>query len=259
MSVLAAEQLTVKLGGRPVLGGVSATFAAGRVTAVLGPNGAGKSTLLACLAGLRVPDSGRVLLDGVARQTLPARDLARRIGLLPQTADVHWDVDVATLVALGRYPHHRGWGLNAADRAAIAQAMAATDVAQFATRAVNSLSGGERARVLLARVLAGEPQWLLADEPLANLDPAHQADALACIRAVAAAGAGVVVVLHDLNQAMRVADAVLLLRAGQVVAAGPTADVLTPARIAETYDVHAELGATGDGAPFIVTGPRITP
>ncbi len=256
MSSLAVNALTLTLGGRRVLGGIDAAFQPGRVTAVLGPNGAGKSTLLACLAGLRTPDSGEVVLDGQRRAAIPRRDLARRIGLLPQTADVHWDVDVETLVALGRYPHRGRWGESPADRAAIASAMAATDVSQFAARPVTSLSGGERARVLLARVLAGAPEWLLADEPLANLDPAHQLDALDLLRAVATAGAGVIVVLHDLNQALRVADAVLLLRAGQVVAAGPPDEVLTPQRIAETYGVAAHIGTTPGGQRYLIATHR---
>lgn len=256
MSELAVDALTLTLGGQRVLDRVSARFQPGKVTAVLGPNGAGKSSLLACLAGLRQPDSGRVLLGGQPRDALPGRDLAWRIGLLPQVAEVHWDVTVATLVALGRYPHRGRWGASPADEAAVAAAMAATDVARFATRPVSALSGGERARVLLARVLAGDPQWLLADEPLANLDPAHQHDALDCLRAVAATGAGVVLVLHDLNHALRVADQVLLLANGQVIAHGPPADVLTPACIRDTYGVTMELATTSAGAPVLVSTGR---
>ncbi len=253
---LAVEDLTLALSGRPILRGITTSFARGTVTAMLGPNGAGKSTLLACLAGLRAPDAGRVLLDGEPRASLPRRDLARRIGLLPQVADVHWDVDVATLVALGRYPHRNRWGETAEDHAAIAAAMAATDVAQFAARPVSALSGGERARVLLARVLAGQPEWLLADEPLANLDPAHQHDALACLRAVAATGAGVVVVLHDLNHALRVADQVVLLADGRVIGQGDPAAVLTPDCIRSTYGVDVEPATTASGQHVLISTGR---
>jgi len=253
MSTLAAEDIMLTLGGRRVLDAISTTFTPGRVTAVLGPNGAGKSTLLSCLAGLRTPDEGRVVVDGQPRSALSMRDLARQIGLLPQGADVHWDVDVATLVALGRYPHRARWGETEADGAAVARAMAATDVTQFATRPMTALSGGERARVLLARVLAGEPQWLLADEPLANLDPAHQLGTLECLREVTRSGAGVILVLHDLNHAIRVADEVLLLCDGRIIAQGAPEDVLTPQRIAETYGVSSHIGTTPDGVRFIVT------
>lgn len=259
MNALVADAVSVTIEGAPILSSISATFAPGQVTAVLGPNGAGKSTLLACLAGLRTPDTGDVLIGGTLRSKLHRQELARRIGFLPQTADVHWDVDVATLVGLGRFPHRGRWGETAADRAAVAKAMAATDVTAFAARSVNTLSGGERARVLLARVLAGEPEWMLADEPLANLDPAHQLDGLDCLRSVAAGGAGVVVVLHDLNHAARVADQVLLLRNGAVIAQGPPEVVLTEALIAKTYSVATHISVTPSGQRFIIPTARHRP
>ncbi|MBB4153002.1 iron complex transport system ATP-binding protein [Sphingomonas jinjuensis] len=252
MTRLAAESLLVTLGGRRALDDVSATFRPGRVTALLGPNGAGKSTLLACLAGLRNPDRGTATLDGMAVGTLDRRERGRRIGLLPQGGDVHWDVDVRTLVALGRLPHYAGWGETTADREAVDRALAATDTAALAERRVEQLSGGERGRVLLARVLAGEPQWLLADEPLASLDPAHQLDVLARLRDVAAAGSGVVLVLHDLHLAGRVADDAVLMRDGRVIAAGPADDVLTAPLIGETYGVAVEIGTTPAGQRFIL-------
>lgn len=257
MTGLEVRDIALDLGGRRVLGPLSAVFPPGRVTAVLGPNGAGKSSLMACLAGLHMPDEGEVLVDGQPRSALGPRDLARRIGLLPQGTDVHWDVDVATLVALGRYPHRSRWGPSAADRAAIACALETTDTAQFAARPMTALSGGEKARVLLARVLAGEPQWLLADEPLANLDPAHQLDTLECLRDIARSGAGVIVVLHDLNHALSVADEVLLLCEGRCVAQGAAADVLTPDRIAATYGVAAQIGVTPAGHRFVVTSRKV--
>lgn len=254
---LAVENLRLVLGGATILDGINACFAPGRVTAVLGPNGAGKSSLLACLAGLRSPTAGTVRLDGLDRAQGNARDLARRIGFLPQTADVHWDIDVATLVALGRFPYRGRWGATPDDAAAVAAAMAATDVTALATRIVNTLSGGERSRVLLARVLAGTPDWLLADEPLASLDPAHQLDVLDRLRAIAAGGAGVVVVLHDLNQAARVADDVLVLRGGRVIGFGATETVLVPEVIAATYGVATEIHQSSDGRRVILTTGRL--
>lgn len=254
---LEVRNLALNLGGRRVLGPISAAFQPGKVTAVLGPNGAGKSSLLACLAGLQLPSEGTMLVDGQLRSALGPRDLARRIGLLPQGADVHWDVDVATLVALGRYPHRARWGQTVADRAALTRAMEATNTARLAARPMTALSGGEKARVLLARVLAGEPQWLLADEPLANLDPAHQLDTLACLRDIARGGAGVVVVLHDLNHALSVADEVLLLCDGLCVAQGAASDVLTSEQIAATYGVAAQIGVTPAGNRFVVTSRKV--
>jgi iron complex transport system ATP-binding protein len=254
---LAAENISVTLGGKAVLSDVSAVFQPGRITALLGPNGAGKSTLLACLAGLRWPQSGQATLDGIVVGKLSSRERARTIGLLPQEAEVHWNVDVATLIGLGRYPHRSGWGQGPEDRAAIDRAMAATDTAAFKDRTVSELSGGERARVLLARVLAGEPRWLLADEPLASLDPAHQLEVVAALRNVADAGAGVVMVLHDLSLAARLADDVLLLSSGHTVAFGPRERVLTEPLLAEAYGVAVEIGYTAGGLPFLVTSRRL--
>jgi iron complex transport system ATP-binding protein len=250
--MLAAHDLALTLGGTPVLAGVSAAIAPGQVTAIIGPNGAGKSSLLACLAGLQRPAAGAITLDDAPLASLEPRARARRIGFLPQVAEVNWDIDVATLVALGRLPHQTP---ASADAQAIAAAMAATDTARLAGRVVNSLSGGERARALLARVLAGQPDYLLADEPLANLDPGHQLDTLACLRAAADAGTGVGIVLHDLAHALRIADQVLLLDQGQVRAAGPAATVLTPDHLAAAYGVRAQAIITPDGdTGIIITG-----
>ncbi len=252
MSRLSVEAVKVRLRGQPVIREVSARFERGRVTALLGPNGAGKSTLLGCLAGLRHPDAGRVCLDDIDVTTLDRRVRARRIGLLPQSDEVHWDIEVAALVALGRFPHRARWGESTDDKRAVLRAMAATDVTQLANRNVRRLSGGERSRVLLARVLAGEPEWLLADEPLASLDPAHQLDVLEQLRAVAARGAGVVVVLHDLGHAARVADDVVLLREGRVVAQGTRDEVMAARQLRETFGVDVHIGRAIEGDRFVV-------
>lgn len=222
---LTLTDVTVMLGGRRALDGVIARFAPGRITVVLGPNGAGKSTLLRAAAGL-VPAAGTTL-DGADVSMLAPRERARRIGYLPQSPTVEWDVTARELVALGRAPHRAPFaGESDADRAAIDRALAATDTARFADRGVLSLSGGERARVLLARVLAGEPEWLLADEPLASLDPAHQLDLLDRLRAAADDGAGVVIVLHDLTQAARVADDLIVLDQGRIAATALDEEVI---------------------------------
>jgi iron complex transport system ATP-binding protein len=254
---LRVETLSVRRGGRLVLDCLSASFAPGRVTAVLGPNGAGKSTLLACLAGLLRPSAGAVLLEDTAVSGMDPLHRARRIGLLPQSGEVHWDIDVGTLVGLGRLPHSGGFGMKAADHTAIAQAMVATDVARFAKRPARQLSGGERARVLMARVLAGKPDWLLADEPLANLDPAFQLDILSCLEAAAEAGSGVVLVLHDLTHVARAAHDALLLRDGRVIASGTTEAVLSDAALADAYGIRAWRGTTADGAPVLVPLDRV--
>lgn len=245
------DAISLNLRGRPVLESVSGQLQKGKVTVILGPNGAGKTTLLSCLASLRTPDCGTILLGERSLARLPDIERARRIGLLPQQADIHWEINVRALVALGRLPHQGRWGKTAADDAAVERAMVQTDCAQFADRKALRLSGGEQARVLLARVLAGEPDWVLADEPLANLDPAHQMDAIACLKNVAADGSGVVLVLHDLTQAARIADHVIIMKQGRIHASGTSAEVLTQELLAETFGVAVHIGSDNEGAPII--------
>ncbi len=238
--MLAVDSLCVRLGGRDVLRGLSATLRPGTITAICGPNGAGKSTQLAALAGLAKPSSGAVLLDGAPLAALHPRERARAIGYLPQAGDVAWDVAVRSLVALGRLPH------GDAGAEAISAALAACDLEALAQRPVSTLSGGEKARALLARVLAGEPRWILADEPLAALDLAHQLALLATLRRAAQAGAGVVLVLHDLALAMNHADRVLLLDKGELVADALPDDALSHVSIARVWGVAARwLGQPG--------------
>ena len=240
MSLLSAENLSVRLGDKAVLNGVGAAFAPGLVTAVVGPNGAGKSTLLDCLAALRKPDAGQVTLDGRALLTLPPRERARRIAYLPQNAEIAWAVNGRTFVGLGRTPYVGAWGLTAEDRVAVDRAMAVTGVEAFADRVVSTLSGGERARVLIARALAGDPQWLLADEPLAGLDPGHVLDACDLFRRLAdEEGRGVILTLHDLDAALRVADRVIVMAEGRVLADAAPAEALSPAVLKAAYGVEA--------------------
>jgi iron complex transport system ATP-binding protein len=245
---LSIDNLAVSLGKRRVLEGVGAVFRPGRVTAILGPNGSGKSTLVRSLAGLLDADAGFVRLGGKLVGRLEPQERAKRIGYLPQDAGVHWNMAVEELVALGRLPHRAPFaGMSGDDYDAVSAAMAATDTGGFAGRLVAELSGGERARVLLARVLAGRPEWLLADEPLAALDPVHQLDMLASLRALAGQGMGVVIVLHDLVQAARAADDVLLLRDGKVVAFGPANEALAHQPLREAFGVEVMVIADAEG------------
>ena len=238
--MLAAE--SVSLADR--LTSVSAALRPGEVTAICGPNGAGKSTLLACIAGLLAPETGTVSLDNAPLASIAPTARARSIGYLPQTPEIAWDVSVETLVALGRIPGPGGGG-----EAEIDQALAAMDLEELRCRPVSRLSGGERARALMARVLAGCPRWLLADEPLANLDLAHAARLVAQFREQAALGAGVVLVLHDLAQAMNHSDRVLVLESGMLVADGTPRDALSEAMIARVWAVKARwLGEPGSMA-----------
>ncbi len=235
------------------LSDVTATFRPGEVTAICGPNGAGKSTLLSCLAGLLQPNAGEVLLDGALLASLSPQERARAIGYLPQTPEVAWDVSVETLVSLGRLPWKGAPAEEA--QAAIDEAIAALDLEGFRHHPVSRLSGGERARALMARVLATKPQWLLADEPLANLDLAHAASLIARFREQASEGRGVVLVLHDLATAMNHADRVLVLDRCEVAAEGAPQEALSEEVIGRVWGVDARwLGE--DGAKALGTGGR---
>ncbi len=245
---LSVRDLEVTLGARKVLRGVSAAFQPGRITAILGPNGSGKTTLVKSLAGLIEPDAGTVRCGGRFINRIAPRERAQAIGYLPQDGAVHWNIGVRDLVSLGRLPHRAPFaGPSQEDQVAIMSALAATDTLGLADRRAEELSGGERARVLLARVLAGRPKWLLADEPLASLDPVHQLDMLAQLRGLAASGMGVVIVLHDLVQAARAADDVLLLSEGRVVAFGPAREALAHQPLREAFGVEVMVVADEEG------------
>src|SRR3569623_374121 len=232
---LTLDRVTLDLGRRLVRDGVSLSLPPGRVTVILGPNGAGKTSLLRAMAGLVRPSLGHVAIDGEDIGAMAARDRARTIGYLPQQSEVAWNMIARDVVALGRLPHRAGV---AADGAAIAGALAAAASAALADRRIGELSGGERSRVLQARVLAGEPRWLLADEPLASLAPARKLDLLDRLRAVARGGAGVAVVLHGLAQAARLADDAVQVADGRVLAHGPAPGLLTPDRLGDLFGVR---------------------
>ncbi|MEV8274253.1 heme ABC transporter ATP-binding protein [Microbacterium sp. NPDC077184] len=254
-AVLEARDVTVVPDGgrREILSGASLGIRAGEVHALVGPNGAGKSTLFGVIAGDVVPSAGSVHLDGVLLAEFRPRDLARRRAVLLQQNAVSFPFTVAQVVAMGRAPWART-PLADDDEAAIAAALEDTDIVDLADRTVPSLSGGERARAALARVLAQRTDILLLDEPTAALDLRHQEDVLALAVRRAREGAAVAVVLHDLNSAMAHADRVTLLSRGRVVAAGIPAEVLTAERIEEVY------GQAVDVFPHPATGvPVVTP
>jgi iron complex transport system ATP-binding protein len=239
---LGVTDLNLSIGRAEVLKGISAKAERGEVTAICGPNGAGKSTLLAAMAGLH-PVAGAVSVEGAPLETLHPRERARRIGYLPQQGEVAWDVAVSSLVQLGRLPH----GDQGAE--AVERAMAMLDLGAVAHRPVSQLSGGERARALLGRVLAGEPQWILADEPFAALDLAHQLSLLGHFRAIAGQDKGVVVVLHDLSLAMNHADRVFVLGEGRLVAEGTPEQALAEAVLLQVWGVDARwIGEPGSRA-----------
>jgi iron complex transport system ATP-binding protein len=237
---------------RPVLRAVSATLAPGMLVGIIGPNGAGKSTLIRAMLALVPLSGGTASIDGRPAARLPRREIARAVAYLPQGQDLHWPISVERLVALGRLPHLAPLSrIGPADEAAIEEAMARTDILHLRGRIASELSGGERARALLARALAVGAPALLADEPLAALDPGHQIDVMTMLRREAQAGALVVAVLHDLTMAARHCDRLLLMDGGALVADGAPEAVLSAERLARVYGIEALIGRDG-AAPLIV-------
>ncbi|ROO52143.1 iron complex transport system ATP-binding protein [Micromonospora sp. Llam0] len=236
---LRAEKISWAVRGKPLLADVTLDAPAGTLVGLLGPNGSGKSSLLRVLAGLQRPDTGRVLLDGVDTRSMPRRALARTLALVTQHTAADVDMSVRDVLLLARIPHRPLLAATtAAEVAAAEQALADAGLAGFADRRWSTLSGGERQRVDIARALLQQPQVLLLDEPTNHLDIRHQ---LELLHRLAREPVTVVTALHDLNLAARFCDQIVLLHAGRVMAAGPPAQVLTPARIAEVYQVTADI------------------
>ena len=241
MADIRAENLTLRLDDAILVEGASAAFQPGTLTAIIGPNGAGKTSLVRMLAGLAKPTSGRAVLDNRDVFSFSGSDRARRIGYLPQEQSVAWPMRVRDVVALGRYAYGASpERLSAADSAAVDAAMTSSGCAHLADRIFPSLSGGEAARVHLARTLAGETPVILADEPISALDPRHQRDTLAVLRDRARAGAVVVIILHDLQLAAHYADRIVWMQSGQIVADGTPAETMTADRLEQVFALTAD-------------------
>jgi iron complex transport system ATP-binding protein len=240
MTLLVARNLNAALGARPVLHDVSLSLSPSHLLALVGPNGAGKTTLLRALAGL-IPSRGAIEIGGEPLSSLSLRERARRFAYLPQGHMVHWPLPARDIVALGRYPHGATdpGRLSPKDTEAVLRAMRAVDVMEFAERRVTELSGGERSRVALARVLAVEAPVILADEPTASLDPRYQIDVMKGLRAAADAGVLVIVVTHDLGLAARFADTVLVLCEGRLASQGPPREALSEEVMAKVFRISA--------------------
>jgi iron complex transport system ATP-binding protein len=241
-AALAIEGLAVSLGGRAVLADVGLAAQSGEVVGVIGPNGAGKTTLLRAALGLQARDAGTVSLGGRPLERLSERERAGLAAYLPQERRVAWNMPAWRIAALGAIDRPP-----AEAHAAALERLAELEIGALAERGVLDMSGGERARVLLARLLASRAPLLVADEPAAGLDPETQFLALERLRARADAGCAVVVTLHDLTLAARACDRLVMLSAGRVAADGPPAETLTPARLAEVFALDGALTETAAG------------
>ncbi|WP_432490838.1 ABC transporter ATP-binding protein [Kineococcus gypseus] len=256
---LRGEDLTLAYGERTIASGLDVEVPDGSFTVVIGPNACGKSTLLRALARMLAPERGHVYLDGSVIQTLPSKEVARRLGLLPQSATAPDGISVADLVARGRFPHQgllRQWTLE--DERAVDAAMAATGVLELAERGVDELSGGQRQRVWIAMALAQETPLLLLDEPTTYLDIAHQVEVLdLCAQLHEERGRTLVAVLHDLNHACRYATHLIALREGRVVAEGEPASIVTADLVEEVFGLPCVVVPDPEtGTPLVVPRAR---
>ena len=253
---LTAQDVTVRRGERAILDGVSFEVAGGAFVALVGPNGAGKSTLLSVLAGLLAPDAGSVALDGTGLARLGRRELARRRGYLPQNPRAEWPIATERLVALGLTPHLPAFGgLPGGWEPRLTDAIAACDLTPQRFQPATTLSGGELARAMLARALIGDPQVLIADEPISGLDPWHALDTVTRLKTLAGEGKLVIAALHDMTLAARFATHLMALSAGKLAAFGPTGEVLTPALLKAVFGVEARIVGAGEAAYVDYLGP----
>ncbi|MFE6777938.1 ABC transporter ATP-binding protein [Streptomyces sp. NPDC057702] len=241
-SRLAARDITVGYGGQTVIDALDVAIPPGVVTTIIGPNGCGKSTLLRTLTRLLKPASGAVLLDGEDIARLRTRDVARKLGLLPQAPVAPEGLTVSDLVARGRHPHQswlRQWSSDDAD--IVAKALAMTGVSDLAGRPVDSLSGGQRQRVWISMTLAQGTDLLLLDEPTTYLDLAHAIDVLDLVDDLHESGCTVVMVLHDLNLATRYSDNLVVMRDGAILAQGSPREVITAELLHEAFGLRAKV------------------
>lgn len=253
--MLEAQQLSISLARHPIVHRVDLTLGQGEVVGLIGANGSGKSTLLRALAGLLPAREGRILLSGKPLRAHPPRHVAQTMAYLPQAAECHWPLTADRVVALGRLPY-RG-SSRELDNAQITKALAAVDALHLRNRVVTELSGGERARVFLARALAGDPSLLLIDEPAAGLDPYHQLQLMEMLQGLAAENQGILVVLHDLGLAARFCQRLLVLHEGRLIASGAPDAVLTDQLLAKAHGVTA-YRSQFQNVPVIIPWERIS-
>ncbi|WP_233982678.1 Fe(3+) dicitrate ABC transporter ATP-binding protein FecE [Pectobacterium versatile] len=251
---LTTQNLTAGYGDKRILDGLSLSLPAGKITALLGPNGCGKSTLLKCFAKLLIPESGTIQLNGKPLSTFSARQLSRHLALLPQQHLTPEGITVRDMVAYGRSPWLSMWGrLSPDDRQRVQLAMEKTHIVDLADKRLTDLSGGQRQRAFLAMLLAQDTPVVLLDEPTTYLDINHQVELMKLLRELNQAGKTVVTVLHDLNQASRYCDHLVMLADGRVMAQGSPHEVMKPELLQRVFSIDAEIHAEPvSGQPMCV-------
>jgi iron complex transport system ATP-binding protein len=249
MTRLSASKLTLRRASRAIVDDISFEIEGGAFVALVGANGAGKSTLLSVLAGLLKTEAGTVALDGATIASLDRRDLARRRAYLPQNPRAEWPIATERLVTLGLTPHLPAFGgLPGGLEPRLTESIEAWDLTGQRLQPATTLSGGELARAMLARALIGDPQVLIADEPITGLDPWHALDTMSRLRGLAGQGMVVVAALHDLTLAARFSTHLMALRGGRLAAFGPTPETLTPGLVRTVFDVEARITGAGQEA-----------
>ncbi|PCI49962.1 MAG: ABC transporter [Alphaproteobacteria bacterium] len=258
---LEARNIHVTLKNNAILKGVSLSVPKGKLIGLIGPNGAGKSTLLRAILGLVTPQCGSIVLDGEELSDWTLKERAKKISYAAQGAPVHWPLDVRHIISLGRIPHLDPWQkVSGMDEHLIHQAMIKTDTLHLIDRLVTTLSGGERACVMLARAIVSMADYLCADEPIASLDPYHQLQVMDILQELAKEGHGVLIVLHDLSLAQRYCDELVLMHQGEILSFGDVETVLTPENLDKAYHIRASRWQeNGDSflSPWKISGrPR---
>ncbi len=234
---ITVADLSLSMGGQKIIKSLSTSIKAKSITAIIGPNGSGKTTLLSALVGLR-KINGQVMLGQDNIYEMPSKIRAQKIGYLPQKNEVNWNISVSNLIGLGAMPHRFN---NQTSGNIIDKAMDVTNIAHLADRKVMDLSGGELSRALFARVLAGDPEWIMLDEPMAHLDLSHQLGMIDLLKSIKANGKSIVIIVHDLHQAARLADNIIVMKDGLIDSEGPTKKVLNLEMLKRVFGIKAQI------------------
>jgi iron complex transport system ATP-binding protein len=252
MKLLEATGLSVKFGNKTILNNINFCMNEGEFIGLIGPNGSGKTTLLRTLSGILPENAKKIKILGRSLSDCNRKQLAQKLAYLPQGNESYWSITVESLVMLGRLPHRKPWqGPSDLDKKIVQQVLQDCDVSQFANSTVDTLSGGERARVFLSRALAVQPQLLLVDEPIAGLDPGHQLEVMQKFRQFSELGMGIVCVIHDLTLAARYCHKLIMLGEQKIISQGQPDQVLSSENLARCFNIRAHVGEV-EGHAFVI-------